>query len=226
MEVNLEKDLDKQLILNHVDHTLLAVDATENQIKGLCHQAEKWHTASVCVSPCNIITAKKFLQHIPLCTVIGFPSGQHTSSVKVYEAENAVSLGADEIDMVINIGWVKSKRFSDVFNEIKQIRNACPNQILKVIIETCLLTDSEKIELCHIVSDSGADFIKTSTGFSTGGATAQDIKLISTHISPHLKIKASGGIRSFADASVLMNCGAERLGTSRLVALAEKNIWD
>ncbi len=212
--------MDKQTILSHCDHTLLAVDATWEQIKAVCDDAVRFGTASVCIPPCFVKQAKEYLgDRMRVCTVIGFPNGYMTTAAKVFETADAVSNGADEIDMVIHVGAAKAGDFDSVEAEIKAVRKACEGKILKVIIETCLLTKEEKIALCGAVSRSGADFIKTSTGFSKGGATREDIALFKANIAPHLKMKAAGGIRSWQDAEDYLNLGCERLGTSAIVKL-------
>lgn len=209
-------------ILSRVDHTLLKQDATEEQISRLCDQAVKYHTASVCVPPSYVSFCRKYLgDRMRVCTVIGFPNGYQIPEVKALEAKKAIDDGADEIDMVINIAQVKNGRFDKVYQEIRLLRETCGSHILKVIIETCLLTDSEKIKMCRIVTEAKADFIKTSTGFSTAGATFEDVKLFREHVGPDVKIKAAGGIRDFADAERFMELGADRLGTSRLVNILE-----
>lgn len=209
-----------QAILKMTDHTLLKPEATWEQIRALCDEGLQYHTASVCIPPSHVRQAAEYLAgRLPVCTVIGFPNGYMTSAVKVFETQNAIENGADEIDMVINIGWLKDKRYDDILSEIKAVKAACGNHILKVIVETCLLTEAEKIRMCEIVSESGADYIKTSTGFSNGGATAEDIRLFASHVAPHVRIKAAGGIASFADAEEFIALGASRLGTSRLVKL-------
>lgn len=209
--------MDKKYILSKTDHTLLAQGADFEQIKALCDDAIKYGTASVCIAPSFVKAAKKYAGNkMRICTVIGFPNGYNTTSVKCFETRDAVANGADEIDMVINIGMLKEKRYDDILSEINAIKDACDGRILKVIIETCLLTDDEKIKMCEIVSNSNADYIKTSTGFSTGGATFDDIKLFAKHIN-NKKIKAAGGIKDFADAEKFIELGADRLGTSRLV---------
>lgn len=212
----------KQEILTHVDHTLLSVNATRAQIDLLCRQALQYRTASVCVSPCRIRDAFLTLQgEIPICTVIGFPSGACTTESKVFEAQNALDLGASEIDMVIDIGRAKDGDFPFIENQIRAVKVACGSHILKVIVETCLLSTKEKIALCGCVTRAGADYIKTSTGFSTGGATREDITLFAQHIGPGVRIKAAGGIASFSDGEDFLRLGADRLGTSRLVAIME-----
>ena len=209
--------MDKKYILSKTDHTLLAQGADFEQIKALCDDAIKYGTASVCIAPSFVKAAKKYVGNkMQICTVIGFPNGYNTTSVKCFETRDAVANGADEIDMVINIGMLKEKRYDDILSEINAIKDTCDGRILKVIIETFLLTDDEKIKMCEIVSNSNADYIKTSTGFSTGGATFDDIKLFAKHIN-NKKIKAAGGIKDFADAEKFIELGADRLGTSRLV---------
>ena len=207
-------------ILSYVDHTLLSQSATWNEIKQICDDAVKYNCASVCIPPSYVRQAKEYLKDkMKICTVIGFPNGYNTSAVKCFEAKDAVKNGADEIDMVINIGLLKDKRYDELSDEIKAVRESCKGKILKVIIETCLLTEEEKIKMCEIVSDSGADFIKTSTGFSTGGATREDIALFKANVKNGLKIKAAGGIASLQDAEDMIALGAERLGTSRIVKI-------
>ena len=215
--------MDIQNILSHCDHTLLSPSATWEQIKEVCDDGMRYHTASVCIPPSHVKMAKEYVgDKLAICTVIGFPNGYMTTATKVFETADAVKNGADEIDMVINVGLVKEGRYADVLDEIKQIRKACEGKILKVIIETCLLTEEEKIEMTKVVSASGADFIKTSTGFAGGGATVADIELFAAHRAEHLKIKAAGGISSLADAEAMMLAGAERLGTSRIVRIAKQ----
>ena len=210
--------MDIKTILSAVDHTLLAQDAAWDQIRALCDDGVRYGCASVCIPPSYVARAKDYLgDRLPVCTVIGFPNGYSTTAVKCFEAEDAVTNGADEIDMVINIGWVKDRRWEDLLREIRAVKAACGGKILKVIIETCLLTDKEKIKMCEIVSDSGADFIKTSTGFAGGGATREDVALFAAHVAPHVKIKAAGGISSLQDAEDFLRLGASRLGTSRIV---------
>ena len=206
-------------ILSKTDHTLLAPQATWEEVEALCKEALAYHTASVCISPCYVLPAKKAFPDLTVCTVIGFPSGAHTTACKVMETKDAIANGADEVDMVINIGFVKDGCFDAVLDEIRQVKAAAGSRILKVIIETCLLTEDEKIRLCDIVSRSGADFIKTSTGFSKGGATPEDIRLMRKYCAPGLKIKAAGGISTLADAEEFLKLGADRLGSSRIVRL-------
>ncbi|MGI5876965.1 MAG: deoxyribose-phosphate aldolase [Dethiobacteria bacterium] len=210
-----------QEILSRCDHTLLRPDATSGEIMTLCDQGIRYGVASVCIPPCHVAGARNYVgKSLRICTVIGFPNGYSTARMKAMETVDAVKNGADEIDMVINLAMVKDECFTDVFDEIKSVRSCCQGRILKVIIETCLLTQEEKQILCEIVSDSGADYIKTSTGFSTGGATREDIMLMRRFCAPHVKIKASGGISTFEDAREFIALGADRLGTSRLVKLA------
>ena len=209
-------------ILKRVDHTVLGVDATENDIKALCDDAKKYKTASVCIAPSFVKFTSEYLKgEIPVCTVIGFPNGYNSTETKVFETENAVKNGADEIDMVINIGDLKAKKYDKILEEINLIKSACEGRILKVIIETCLLSAQEKIKMCEIVSESNADFIKTSTGFSKFGATFDDIALFKEHIKNGKKIKAAGGISSIADAEKFIELGADRLGTSRIVKIVK-----
>lgn len=210
-------------ILRTVDHTLLTPTAGWEQIRAVCREAERFGTASVCIPPSFVDRAAALLGgRVPVCTVIGFPNGSNTTRVKCFEAAEAVENGADELDMVVNLGWVKDGRGDLVLEEIRAVREVCQGKILKVIVETCLLTDEEKIAMCRVVSRSGADFIKTSTGFSTGGATLRDVELFAAHVEPHLKIKAAGGIATLADAEAFLNAGASRLGTSRIVRLAKE----
>ncbi len=216
-----------QAILEKVDHTLLAQASTWADIRGICDDGIKYHTASVCIPASFVDQAKEYVgDKLAICTVIGFPNGYSTTAVKVFETADAVANGADEIDMVINIGWVKDQRWDDLLAEIKAIREACAGKILKVIIETCLLTDAEKVKMCEIVSASGADYIKTSTGFAGGGATREDVALFAAHVAPHVKIKAAGGISSLQDAEDFINLGASRLGTSRIVKIVKNTDTD
>ena len=214
-------------ILAKCDHTLLTQTATWAEIKALCDDGMKYHTASVCIPASFVKQAKEYVgEKLPICTVIGFPNGYDTTAAKCFMAADAVDNGADEVDMVINIGWAKAGLFDQVRDEIAAVKKACKGKLLKVIIETCLLTDEEKIALCKAVSDSGADYIKTSTGFSKAGATFHDVELFAANVVPHVKIKAAGGISSLADAEEFIRLGASRLGTSRIVKLAkamEKN---
>ena len=202
-------------ILSKVDHTLLAQTATWAEIKAICDDGMKYHTASVCIPASYVKQAKDYVgDKLPICTVIGFPNGYDTTAAKCFMAS--------DVDMVINIGWVKDQRWDDLLEEIKAVKQHCEGKLLKVIIETCLLTDDEKIKMCEIVSDSGADYIKTSTGFSTGGATFHDVELFAKHIKPGVKIKAAGGISSLEDAEKFIELGASRLGTSRVVKIVKK----
>lgn len=218
--------MDIREILKKVDHTLLAVDATWEEIKAICDDGIKYGTASVCIPASYVKRAAEYVEgKVKICTVIGFPSGYSTEASKCFEAADAVINGADEVDMVINVGWLKDGLYDKVLHEIKSVRAEIDSVksgiILKVIIETCLLTDEEKIKMCEIVSESGADFIKTSTGFSRGGATFDDIRLFKAHVAPQLKIKAAGGISSIADAEEFIKLGADRLGTSRIVKIVK-----
>jgi len=205
--------MDKNEILKKVDHTILVQTAKWEDVKKICDDGIKYNTASVCIPPSYVEQAKKYVgDKLKICTVIGFPNGYNTSNVKVYETLESIEKGADEIDMVINIGWLKDKKYKEIENEIRAIKNVCGNKILKVIIETCLLTDEEKIKMCEIVDKSGADYIKTSTGFSTNGATFEDIKLFKENLKEsNLKIKAAGGVKSFEDALRFIEIGADRL---------------
>ena len=212
--------MDVKRILSACDHTLLQQTATWDEIRALCDEAREYGTASVCISPCYVKPAKEYVgDTVKLCTVIGFPNGAMTTAAKVFETEDAIRDGADEIDMVINIDRLRSGDADYVLSEIRAIKAACGDHILKVIIETCLLTEEEKIEMCRIVTESGADFIKTSTGFSTGGATFADVALMKAHVGPDVKIKAAGGISTLEDAEHFLELGADRLGTSRIVKL-------
>ena len=212
--------MDREEILNKVDHTLLAQTATWEEIREILDDAMKYHTASACIPAAYVKQAAEYVQgRLPICTVIGFPNGYHTTAVKVFETKDAVANGASEIDMVINIGFLKDKRYKEIEEEIRQVHAACDGRILKVIIETCLLTEEEKIKMCEIVTKAGAEFIKTSTGFSTGGATFEDVELMRKHVGANVKVKAAGGIASFADAEKFVDLGADRLGTSRLIKI-------
>ena len=209
-------------ILSMVDHTLLLQTATWEEMKGICDDGIKYETASVCIPTCYVKQAKDYVgDKCKICTVIGFPNGNYTTEVKVFETKDALANGADEIDMVINVGMLKAGEYEYVLNEIKAIKEACGEHILKVIIETCLLTDEEKIKMCEIVTEAGADFIKTSTGFSTAGATFADVELFAKHVGPNVKIKAAGGISSMDDAEKFIALGASRLGTSRIVKIVK-----
>lgn len=210
-------------ILSKVDHTILTQEATWKQVKEICDDGMKYETASVCIPPSFVRQAADYVQgRLPICTVIGFPNGYSTTVVKCAETEDAVNNGALEIDMVINIGWVKEGKYDAVLDEINQIKVACHGKLLKVIVETCLLTKEEKIRLAEIVSKSNADFIKTSTGFSTSGATFEDVELFAEHISGETKIKAAGGISSIADAERFIELGADRLGTSKIIKIVKE----
>ena len=219
--------MELKTILSKCDHTLLLQGSTWGEIKGICDDGIKFGCASVCIPASFVKRAKDYVgEKLQICTVIGFPNGYSTTAVKVYETADAIKNGADEIDMVINIGDLKDKRYDVILDEINAIKAACQGKILKVIIETCLLTDEEKIKMCEIVSASDADYIKTSTGFSTAGATKADVELFAKHVTGGTKIKAAGGIASLQDAEDFINLGADRLGTSRIVkiAKAESNI--
>lgn len=213
--------MDINAILAKCDHTLLRTDCTAAEIRTLCDQAMGYGCASVCIPPAHVAGAKKYVgERLKICTVIGFPNGYMTTAAKAFEAADAVSKGADEIDMVVNLCMVKDGCWADVAEDIKAVRRATAGKVLKVIIETCLLTEEEKLKLCEIVSDSRADYIKTSTGFSTGGATFADVALLRAHCAPEVKVKAAGGISSLEDAARFIELGAERLGTSRVVKIA------
>ena len=209
-------------ILSKCDHTLLSQTATWAEIKSICDDGMKYHTASVCIPASYVRQAKEYVgDKLAICTVIGFPNGYDTTAAKCFMATDAVDNGADEVDMVINLGWVKDGRYDAVEREISAIKKACKGKLLKVIIETCLLTDEEKVEMCHVVTRSGADYIKTSTGFSKAGATFHDVELFAANVGPNVKIKAAGGISSLEDAEKFIALGASRLGTSRIVKLAK-----
>lgn len=209
-------------ILSHCDHTLLTQTATWEEIKGICDDGIRYGTASVCIPPSYVKRAKEYVgDRLKICTVIGFPNGYQTTAVKEFETIDALKNGADEIDMVVNNGWTREGDYESVEKEIRTLKKACGDKILKVIIETCLLTEDEKITLCGCVTRAGADFIKTSTGFSKGGATFEDIALFSEHIGEGVKMKAAGGIASLSDAEKFLELGAERLGTSRIVKIAK-----
>ena len=219
--------MDMHDILSHVDHTLLLQTATWPEIQALCDDAIKYQTVSVCIPPCYVARAKEYVgDRMAICTVIGFPNGNMTTAAKVFETQDAIANGADEIDMVINVGALKNKEYDYVLEEIRAIKKVCGERILKVIIETCLLTEEEKIVMCDLVTRSGADYIKTSTGFSTAGATFEDIALFAKHVGPNVKIKAAGGIADFNDAEEFIQLGADRLGTSRLVKLMKARSAD
>lgn len=216
--------MDIKKILSYVDHTLLSQSATWEQIKAVCDDGIKYQTASVCIPASYVKQSKEYVgDKLPICTVIGFPNGYSTTAAKCFETADAVENGADEIDMVINIGWLKDKEYDLILDEINRIKAACNGKLLKVIIETCLLTDEEKIKMCQIVSQSDADYIKTSTGFSTSGATFEDIELMAKNVEGGLKIKAAGGISSIEDAEKYIALGASRLGTSRIVKIVKEN---
>ena len=205
-------------ILAKCDHTLLTQTATWAEIRAICDDGMKYHTASVCIPASFVKQAKTYVgDRLPICTVIGFPNGYDTTAAKCFMASDAVENGAEEVDMVINIGWVKDKKWEDLLSEIKAVKEACHGKLLKVIIETCFLTDEEKVKMCEVVTASGADYIKTSTGFGGGGATREDVALFAKHIGPNVKIKAAGGIANIQDAEDFINLGASRLGTSRIV---------
>lgn len=213
--------MNKQEILSRVDHTILTPTATWEQVKAICDEGLEFGTASVCIPPRYVKKAAEYVgNRLKVCTVIGFPNGYSTPEVKVFETEDAIRNGADEIDMVINLGLAKAGDWEGVLQEIKAVKLSCKGRILKVIVEACQLTQEEKVAVCRVVSMSGADFIKTSTGFSTGGATMEDVKLFKEHISPDVRIKAAGGIRTFEQAQAMLDAGADRIGASALVALA------
>lgn len=210
--------MDIKNILSKCDHTLLLQTSTWEEIKKICDDGVKYATASVCIPPCYVKQAKEYVgDSLKICTVIGFPNGYNATAVKVFETKQAIEDGADEIDMVINIGWLKAKRDGQVCDEIKKIKAACGDKILKVIIETCLLTENEKLRMCEIVTKAGADYIKTSTGFSKAGATLEDVKLMRENVGANVKVKAAGGISGLEDAQNFLDTGADRLGTSRVV---------
>lgn len=212
--------MDKNMILSTVDHTLLKQTSTWEDIKKICEDAMKYNVASVCIPPSFVKQAKEFVgNNMKVCTVIGFPNGYNTTAVKVFETEDAINNGADEVDMVINLGMLKDQKFDEITNEIKSIKEACKDKILKVIIETCLLTEDEKIRMCRCVTEAKADFIKTSTGFSTGGATLEDIVLFRENVGKDILIKAAGGIKDLETAQNFINNGAKRLGTSSIIKI-------
>ncbi|MEK3751656.1 deoxyribose-phosphate aldolase [Paenibacillus sp. FSL E2-8871] len=214
--------MDVKDILGKVDHTLLDVTATWDDIKNLCDDAMKYQTASVCIPSAYVREAANYVEgKIAICTVIGFPNGYSTQAVKVFEATDAITNGASEIDMVINVGFLKSGRYEEVCDEIRAIKNACGSRVLKVIVETCLLTQEEKVKVCELVTKAGADYIKTSTGFSKAGATKEDVSLFAQNIGQNVKIKAAGGIRSLDDAKAFIDLGADRLGTSAIVKIVK-----
>lgn len=214
-------------ILSKVDHTLLTQTATSEEIRQICDDGMTYNTASVCIPPSYVAQAKKYVgEQLKICTVIGFPNGYSTTAVKAFETKDALESGADEIDMVINLGWLKEGRFDLVEREIRTLKEICGEKVLKVIIETCLLTKEEKIKMCEVVTESGADFIKTSTGFSSRGATFEDIALFKSHVGSRVKIKAAGGIQTLEDAERFVELGADRLGTSRIVKLVKESRQD
>ena len=214
--------MDMKEILKHVDHTLLLQGSTWEEIKQICDDAMKYETASVCIAPSYVKQAAEYMgDKMAVCTVIGFPNGYMTTKAKEFETKDALENGASEIDMVINIGWLKDKKYDLIENEIRVLKAVCKDKILKVIIETCFLTDEEKIKMCEIVTNAGADYIKTSTGFGGAGATFDDIKLFSQHIGPNVKMKAAGGISSMEDAEKFLELGADRLGTSRIIKIVK-----
>lgn len=214
--------MDVKEILKHVDHTLLLQPSTWEEIKQICDDAVKYQTASVCIPPSYVKQASEYVQgKMAICTVIGFPNGYMTTKTKEFETKDAIANGASEIDMVINIGWMKDKKYDLIEEEIRTLKAACGEKILKVIIETCLLTEEEKIKMCEIVTSAGADYIKTSTGFSTSGATFDDVKLFAEHVGEKVKIKAAGGISSLEDAEEFLSLGADRLGTSRIIKIVK-----
>ncbi len=218
----MDRNMDKNMIFKTVDHTLLTQTATWSDIKQICDDAIAYKTASVCIPPSFVKRAKEYVgDQMAVCTVIGFPNGYNTTAVKEFETKDAIANGASEIDMVINLGDLKDGNYDAIEAEIRTLKAACGDKILKVIIETCLLTEEEKIKMCEVVTNAGADYIKTSTGFSTSGATFDDIALFAKHIGKDVKMKAAGGISSFADAEKFIELGAERLGTSRIVKLAK-----
>ena len=215
--------MDIRNILSHVDHTLLKVDASWDQIKTLCDEAMEFGCATVCIPPAWVKPVADYVKgYLKICTVIGFPNGYNTLAAKLFETKDAVENGASEIDMVINNGLVKARKWKEITEEISAVKAACLGRPLKVIIETCLLSDPEKIKLCQVVEKAGADFLKTSTGFSTGGATREDVALLREHLADHIKLKASGGIRTLEDAQAFLDLGADRLGASALVGEARK----
>ena len=214
--------MELQKILSKCDHTLLSQTATWEDIKGVCDDGIEYSTASVCIPAAYVKEAKAYVKDkLKICTVIGFPNGYSTTATKVFECKDAIANGADEIDTVINIGFLKSGRYNEILDELTELKKVCENKVLKVIIETCLLTDEEKVKMCELVTASGADYIKTSTGFSTGGATKEDVALFAAHVGEGVLIKAAGGISSLQDAEDFINLGADRLGTSRIVKIAK-----
>ena len=216
----------REEILRRVDHTLLEQEAVWEEIRALCDDAVAYGVASVCIPPCYVRQAAGYLGgRVPVCTVVGFPNGNTTTAAKVFETREAIGNGAAEIDMVINLGWLRDKKYPEVLEEVQAVKAACGERVLKVIIETCLLTREEKVEMCRIVTQAGADFIKTSTGFSTGGATPGDVGLLAREVGPGVRVKAAGGISSWEDAEEFIRLGASRLGTSRVVkAVKDQNL--
>lgn len=215
--------MDRKDILQTVDHTLLTQTATWEEIRGILDDGIKYQTASACIPAAYVKQAAEYVEgRLPICTVIGFPNGYSTTAVKVFETKDAIANGAEEIDMVVNIGWVKDGKYQEIEDEIRQIHEACGGKILKVIIETCLLTEEEKIRMCETVTSAGAEFIKTSTGFSTAGATFADVELMRKHVGKEVKVKAAGGIASLEDAEKFIALGADRLGTSRIVKIIKQ----
>lgn len=219
--------MEQKKVLEMVDHTLLGVASTWEEIKEILDDGMKYGCASACIPASYVKEASEYVNgKLPICTVIGFPNGYHTTAVKVFETKDAIKNGAEEIDMVINVGALKNRRYQEIEDEIRQVHEACGGKILKVIIETCLLTEEEKIKMCEIVTNAGAEYIKTSTGFSTGGATFEDVALMRKHIGKDVKVKAAGGISSFDDADQFISLGADRLGTSRLVKIMKNTERD
>ena len=215
--------MSEEEILEHVDHTLLLQTATWEEIRQICDDAMQYQTASVCIPPSYVKQASEYVQgSVPVCTVIGFPNGYMTTKAKEFETRDAIANGASEIDMVINVGCLKDKKYDLITEEIRILKAVCGDKILKVIIETCILEEEEKIKMCEIVTEAGADYIKTSTGFSSGGATFEDVELFAKHVGPQVKIKAAGGITSMEDARRFLELGADRLGTSRIIKLLKK----
>lgn len=213
-------EIDIEKIVKSCDHTLLKPEATWEQIRELCDDGARYGTASVCIPPCYAKQAVEYLDgRLPVCVVIGFPNGNSTTASKVFEAKEAIDNGVSEVDMVINIGWLKDRKYQEIENEIREIKTAVGSHVLKVIIETCLLSDEEKIRMCEIVTAAGADYIKTSTGFNAGGATFADVELMAQHVGPGVKVKAAGGIASLEDAQKFLDLGASRLGTSRIIKI-------
>ena len=216
--------MDRKDILRHVDHTILTPTATWEQVRAICDEGMRYHTASVCIPPRYVRRAREHVAgKLKICTVIGFPNGYSMPEVKVFETEDAIRCGAEEIDMVINLGLAKAGDWEGVLQEIKAVKASCKGRILKVIVEACQLTQEEKVAMCRVVSMSGADFIKTSTGFSTGGATVEDVKLFKNTVAPGIRVKAAGGIRTFEQAQAMLDAGADRIGASALVGLMEKD---